>query len=162
MKRKHKIAIVIGLLVAIFNPLTLGGLFFGCAFWSNSHPKTAVNEPCASWLPAEATQVSYYKTYSWTAFEFQISEDGFKKWASHWQVAEIVDFFTIGRYTTRILERPKYDNDPNSPYAIYELQTRATITNGICFRTPPRANGGGTCVAFDRNKGRAFYQTNPR
>ena len=38
------------------------------------------NVPSVTWLPSTATNVSYYKSYSFTAYEFEISEADFLKW----------------------------------------------------------------------------------
>jgi len=146
MKRKYKIGIIIALVV-LFNPLSLFLSFVGLCLWSNTHPDTGQNVSSVSWLPAEATHVSYFKTYSYTAYEFDISEEGFKNWASDWEMKEIETPFTTKRY---------------SAYTLAESETTATITNGYCFQTPPRDNGGETLVAYDRDRKRAFYKSNPR
>lgn len=154
--------IVIWLLIAIFNPLSLGVMFFGSVFWSNSHPATGENEARVDWLPPEASHVSFYKSYSWTAYEFDIPEAGFRTWASRWQIQDIETPFTITRYKYFTTDHPAYDPNPEGPFYRFEAEAKATITNGYFYRTPPRGNGGGTYVAYDRDGGRAYFQTNPR
>src|SRR5687768_14859438 len=43
-----------------------------------------------SWLPESATDVSFFRSYSWTAYEFTIPEQDFLRWAADkgWDVKE--------------------------------------------------------------------------
>jgi hypothetical protein len=162
MKKKTKVWIVVGVLVLVLNPVSLVVLLIGGAMWSNAHPDTGEDKPRVAWLPPEATSVSYYKTYSWTAFEFDIPEPAFTNWASRWEIREIETPFTIRRYKFFVQKHPDFDPAPDSPYYTFEAEAKATITNGYFYRTPPRGNGGGTYVGYDRDKARAYYQMNPR
>ena len=162
MKRENKKWIVIILLAAIFNPMSLVIMGIGVARWSDAHPDTGENESSVDWLPDGATQVSYYRSYSRTAYEFDISEPDFIEWASAWDIREIETPFTIRRHKLFLEDPPDYDPDPDGPYYAFESEAKITITNGYFYRTPPRGNCGGTYVAYDRGRSRAYYQMNPR
>ena len=160
MKKKTKIIII--LLILLFNPISLFFFLIGLGVWSNAHPDMGENEKQVSWLLEEATNVSYYKTYSWTAYEFDISEEGFKKWAEGCDFKKIDKPVEMMRYLYFTTDSPEYDSDPAGKYQQYQSKVNAKIRNGYYYRTPPRGNGGGTYVAYDLDKGRAYYRMNPR
>jgi len=159
MLMKNKLGL--GLLIGVLIPLSVTALV-GLAMCSNAHPEIGENKSQVKWLPVQATNVSYYKTYSWTAFEFDLAEDQFKTWASKWDMKEIASPRALRRYTFRTLKCPKYDTNPHGDYSTWESQTKVVITNGLFYQTPERANGGGTFVAYDRDHGKAYYESHPR
>ena len=84
--------------VLVFNPITLIGLWGGSVYWSNKHPKIGEHMGSVAWLPRTATDISYFKSYSYTAFEFTISESEFRKWADDCELAEIRETVRIPRF----------------------------------------------------------------
>lgn len=161
MKKKYKtgIFILIAVIIGIFNPITLICWFL----WNEANPETGINEKTVSWLPKEATNVSYYRSYSFTAFEFDISEDAFKKWAKEWDIKRIKNPIDVTRYTLTTTGNPSIGYDSNAKNSHKDqCRTRARITNGYYYRTIPRSDGGSTHVAYDLDIGRAYFQANPR
>lgn len=167
MKKKNKIGCIPLIVLTVFlGPIALFFLFGITVYWSNTHPESGENVKSVDWLPKEATNVSYYKTYSYTAFEFDISEEGFKRWASRWNFEKTKTPKGISRYNRITVKMPKFDNKDSDKsmeeFDKYRSTVGATISNGYYYSTPPRGNGGGTYVAYDSDKGRAYYQSNPR
>ncbi|MEA4863313.1 MAG: hypothetical protein AB7F40_09725 [Victivallaceae bacterium] len=149
------------LLVQIFLLL----LFFGT--WSNAHPEFGEHVPRVEWLPALASDVSFYKTYSYTSYEFKISEKDFREWANpSWQFSEVSEPAYVSRYND-IYENEKYRREyPNGDDdAFNELQkkTNTKITNGIfAVICDGDSNGGGVWAAYDRDTGTAYFHSHPR
>ena len=133
----------------------LGGIFclpiFLMVGWftlvciSNTHPVTGKHVTAAECrgivsVPENATDVSYFRTDSWTEFECTCTEKEFRKWANaRWEVREITEPEQVLRYNPSELE----------------------IRNGLTASTR-RPNGGGYQVVYDREAGRLYFQTNPR
>ena len=116
------------------------------------------------WLPESASNISFYRSYMYTAYEFDISEQDFSKWT--WlDVAEISTPVTITRYKTFTTKIPELSANPTASELLahqtaYDEQS-ATISDGLYYESR-RNNGGGVMVCYDRKIGRAFLQTNPR
>lgn len=167
-KRIFAVVVISIILVLFLNPISLVVLWLFWGLWSNSHPDMGVNVKQVSWLPREAINVSYYKTYSNTFYEFDISENGFKKWASDWMPEKISEPVKIRRYTAMTEKPPEHsgnvwtEKDMEAETHYQEYVIYATIKKGYYFRTPPRGNGGGTYVAYDLEKGRAYFFSCPR
>ncbi|HOX08897.1 MAG TPA: hypothetical protein PK280_21055 [Planctomycetota bacterium] len=144
--RRRRLAIIVGLVV-LFNPFTWMGCWLGGVCWLNAHPKVGENVQSVNWLPAGASRVSYYKAYSFTAFEFDIEENGFRQWASRWELKDIREPQSIMRYNYFVEDAPSYG--------------RAHITDGL-YDEKRGENGGGYHVVYDRTARRAYFQSNPR
>lgn len=103
------------------------------------------------WLPKDAAHISFHRSESYTAYEFDIPEAGFIKWTqdNSWPVSRITTKpMNILRY--KVTARRKEDQP-----------TSASITKGYSFSRELN-NGGGTWVAYDENSGRAYFFTAPR
>ena len=158
LQMKNKIIIAIILLILIFNPFTL--YFFG-VMWSNKHPAIGENVKSVKWLPSDAKNISYYKTYLWTAFEFDIPEQSFSKWINKkWTMKPVEKEHLIeraclrnGSHKTCSCDQQKCDNPKEKCFVV--------ITNGV-YDSQRWNNGGGYNVVYDRNAQRAYYQSNPR
>lgn len=74
------------------------------------HVETAENVARVHWLPTSASNVSYYKSYSFTAYEFDIPERDFRAW-SYWEVRPIGKPIEVARYNRM---RPYLDFGLNS------------------------------------------------
>lgn len=162
MRKKKAILISAAIVAALlFNPLTLMVLWVGLGMWSNAHPETGVNVKTVDWLPPEATNISYYKTYSWRAYEFDMDEESFKRWARRWDLKPIKEEETITRYsyTSFLKQSRNYRNA--KVYEAEEKKHVATVSTGLYDREI-RRNGGGYHVVYDREKQRAYFQSNPR
>ena len=159
-KNKIKLAVIFFL---IFNPFTLIVFFLAATMWTNKHPDVGEHIEQVDWLPPGASDICYYKTYSYTAYEFNISESEFREWGDRWEFTEIQEPFEIWRYNLSLVESPDrsggYDTEA---WEEYNNLVNATIVDGLCYRTPPRGNGGGVYVAYDRVTGRAYFQSSPR
>ena len=137
-----------GILVFLFPILVIAGWIIS-AYWSNTHPEIGVNVEQVDWLPSSASNISYFKMYSYTAYEFNITEEDFISWVGDKELAEISDPVSIERF--------------NFPETFFRTEhNTAEIANGLWWETPPRGNGGRTQIAFDRDIETAYYQDNPR
>jgi hypothetical protein len=173
MKMK-KILIVVLIVVALIflSPIILGALWFGGMGWSNAHPVIGENMAKVDWLPAVASNVSFYKTYLFTAYEFDISEADFVALGRErdWKLAEINDKslrVKTYRMGDKLRDRfPIPKSDISTDKQIYEyLKARQVIepivTNGLAYEVR-QANCGGITAVYDRTKQRAYVQANPR
>ena len=132
------------------------------------------NETSVSWLPATASHVSYYRSYSRTAYEFDMAEQDFIAFAESkgWQMRRIEqEPFTIRRYRWCRESVP-----PNSLPATatnvqitameanlsaYAAITTKRISDGFVYDVRQN-NGGGTLVTYDASLKRAYVFTTPR
>ena len=134
-------------------------------WYSNTHPEFGEHVNRVDWLPEEATDISFYKSYSYTAYEFKISEDGFSRSANAlWNFVEITEPEDITRYNYFVESEQYYKQHPEFDYDAYnKLQnaTTATVTHGIVAKQR-WSNGGGYHAVYDRDRGIAYIQTNPR
>jgi hypothetical protein len=148
----------------------LGAVVLHSAYRGFTRVEKGKHLKTVGWLPVEAPDVCFYRSYSFTAYEFDISEKGFLEWASRWEVKPITRPFEIRRYSGRLarardlLSSRPADEDLNA----YERRAGewqslrcATIANGYCYEDK-HSDGGGTWVAYDRSRGRAYYQSMPR
>lgn len=113
------------------------------------------NLPRVSWLQEDASDVSFYKSYQFTAYEFSVSEASFLK-HTRWEFQEIREPVTIPRYNTRLI---KIDDCEN--FEEYRKKTSVTVKNGL-YSTRRQSNGGGYTAAYDRETGKAYITRNPR
>jgi hypothetical protein len=105
--------------------------------------------------------VSYYKSYSYTAYEFDISEGDFVAWSSR-NLKPITKPVTIYRYSH--MTKPRIDPGPNASYQSLKealAVSQADISDGLYYEHV-QSNGGGMRMAYDRIKRRAYVQTSPR
>jgi len=134
------------------------------ALWYDSHPETGENFAKVNWLPPSAKNVSYYKSYSWTAFEFDINEVDFRQWATLWMLKEIDKEQTICRYSYLNFLKEKQSAKTENDWIAYENAKKihlAIVSKGL-YDSKIYHNGGGYNVVFDRDKQRAYFQSNPR
>ena len=120
-------------------------------FYITNEPDFGENMPSVSWLPKEATNVSFSKNWGWDAYEFKISEQGFLKWANQkgYDVKLISD---INDSRTPSLERYNMstENDFN--------KTRVVIKDGYFYHyDSPSGNGACRCIGYDRKTKKAYY-----
>src|SRR4029450_8888779 len=98
------------LLIAVTVIGTGIGLLRGC-YLALTHFETAENVDRVSWLPDSASNVSYYRSYNYTAYEFDISEDEFKKWI--WlDVKPITKPVEVHRYSYMTASRVELSPNP--------------------------------------------------
>jgi hypothetical protein len=155
--RRAYIVILVGLLVA-----SIAGLGYLVA---KELAEFEYGEGVArvDWLPAEARNVSFFRSYSWTAYEFDISEAAFKKWASDWDVAELTSPQTVARYGfgyDQWMNIQSADDDMEAQRRT-ELRWYTRISRGLYYRHE-QSNGGGVTVGYDRDAGRAYFKSSPR
>ena len=151
-------------LLAITAVVAFAVWFVHSAYVGLTHVETAENVPSVDWLPQSASNISFYKSYQFTAYEFDITEPEFRKW-SRWDVSEISEPATITRYVRVTGAIPNI----NAHHSQAELdafeaaiaEQAVTIENGL-FYGHTQSNGGGVWVGFHRGLGRAFFQSSPR
>lgn len=160
------ILFVCGVCYSLFTGLTGGKPDFA----ENIDSVSLLPKEEAKWLPAEATNISYYRKYGMGGmgvFEFTISENNFLKWTKKhkYPVERTTETpFVIGRYT-RYLKKYKKSSSGNMSdeefrnYFGYKINM--TIENGYKYEKR-YGNGGGTSVGFDLNTGRAYYNSSHR
>ncbi len=160
-------AVVLGVLFVL--PGSCGVLFL----WAVTRPaEVGVNISSVSWLPKEASDVSYYKTYVLTAYEFSISEDGFEKWAARYgEAKEIESVVRVARFSymeSLSFPEPLPMGASESEWERHEAERARlevlrsiAITDGLVFEIR-ESDGGGLTVAYDRDYGRAYFESNPR
>lgn len=138
-------------------------------------PEIAEGVASVDWLPAEATDISYCRSYGFTAFEFKISEAGFREWAAAaaYQSRESVEFLPITEISeltgNRIFPIERYNSYGEAGRAVpagvdYNEHRKATtidIKNGLRGEMR-RGSAGGYSIGYDRDTGMAYWQSNPR
>ena len=137
--------------------------FVHVAYRGFTHVEKGENVSSVGWLPRSASNVSFYKSYSFTAYEFDISESEFVKW-SRWQLSPITEPVSIFRYSYFDIVSPPQPNAEDDDWEAFERACGSrwvNIRNGLYCRHF-QLNGGGVCVIYDRNKGRAYYHSLPR
>lgn len=125
------------------------------------------------WLPAEATNISYYRSYGLMAYEFQISEAGFRKWAAEVAFEPASEFVIyepvadVAKKEPRSIQRYKFfvgkdqGSMEGSDEAEWFKSSLIEIKNGL--RGELRfANGGGYAIGYDRDSGTAYWQSSSR
>ena len=146
------------------------GLFIGCGclslplllvllyIWSVSLPaEIGEHVPKVDWLSEDASDISFYRSYSWTAYEFKISEKSFLKQANPlWKFEEIRKPVEVPRYLFRLKKSSAYPDEGS-----FYRNTHVTVKNGLKAEERYR-NGGGYLAAYDRDSGKAYIQSNPR
>jgi hypothetical protein len=131
-----------------------GGLQHWFLKWASKSEQGA-NLAQVSWLPQEATNVSFHRrNYGYQAYEFDISESGFRQWVEY-PVKEIDQPFSIWRYSLPDCDRA------NEMYTSSTTPCTAVIRSGLYYEQV-WSDGGRVAVAYDREHGRAYFQTNPR
>ena len=138
--------------------------FFYGAYRGLTDIETGESLETVDWLPEEATNVSFYRSYMNTAYEFDISEQGFRDW-SRWELEEITEPVQIPRYLAYSTPLPKEPTDPTreeiEELALEYSKRGVTIKNGLYYGYLQN-NGGGVWVGYDRGAGRAYYKSAPR
>lgn len=152
-----------GLLLATLI-VALGVGFVRCAYMDFTRLEMGENVPSVGWLPDGATNVSYYRSYLNTAYEFDIDEQGFLDW-SRWDVTEIDRPVRILRYVYFSKPPPTLSNQLTDAeweeFAKTEVKRSVEISDGLYY-VYRQSNGGGVMVGYDRTTGRAYYQSAPR
>jgi hypothetical protein len=135
------------------------------AVWDMNRVETAENVAHVSWLPETATNVSYYRSYIFTAYEFDMSDEAFLNWAKCCEIKPIVKPFWIPRYTGGAPREPPEENASDEQFQRFWEKDRlrsATINNGYFYQQEFGQSGGFVRVAWDGTMNRAYFQTNPR
>src|SRR5262245_53760868 len=118
------------LLIAVTIIGTTIGLLRGC-FLALTHVETGENVDHVSWLPNSASNVSYYESYGYTAYEFDMSEDDFKKWVRY-DVKPITEPFHVLRYSHSTAMRTDIGPHPTpAEFEAWQAIWKATIKNGL-------------------------------
>ena len=124
--------------------------------WLVNISETGEMEQSVDWLKEEdASEISYYISHVWTAYEYKTSEENFLKHANPaWRFKEIKEPVTVSRY----LLMTKYKGNPCGG-TLHE--SKAVVKNGI-YAEERWKNGGGYIAVYDRDTGKAYIQRNAR
>ena len=139
-------------LAAILVPSAFVGAMY-MAVHSNQHPDIGEGLTSVDWLPSSAKEINYIRSYSFTAYEFTITPEGFLDYAKSkdWPVAKINKKEGIARYLLFFESLgKKVDSD------VY-----ATIQDGYSYNFRQK-NGGGVSVCYDLKNQRAYVAISPR
>jgi hypothetical protein len=120
------------------------------------------HQQSVDWLPNTASDISYYRSYSLTAYEFTIAESEFLAW-SRFDLLRIEKPVSVLRYccvSARLAPLDGSTADEAKLIAYMNSQT-ATVSNGWYYKRR-RQNGGGITMAYDRETRRAFVETSLR
>ena len=151
----------------------------GWLFWGAGDGFTRVEEgenvAKVDWLPEEANQVSFHKSYGFTAYEFNISEKGFLDLARRegWEIKPIgaetvsVERYLSHRLMTALKGKSVGDSDQEQEehqkkYEEWKRDSRHIIAKGYYYKWLRGQTGGGIWVGYDSENGRAYYHTQPR
>ena len=143
---------------------TFFAAFLFASVGSLIHVSTEENVPSVDWLPASASNVSYYKSYAFTAYEFDIVEQDFKA-CTNFDLLPITEPVKVYRYSNAMGRGTKLKPNASSAEYLEHLETnegRAAIVRRGLYHSHRRNNGVGVTVVYDREKGRAYFQSNPR
>ena len=133
-------------------PVLMFALWAGLTWYSNAHPDFGEHVAHVDWLPDEASDVSFFISYSYTAYEFKISEAVFvEEVCGKWTFNEITGPENISRYNFKL----EYAGDALNAHGV------AMVTNGVSARCI-QPDGGGYHAVYDRDTGTGYVQTNPR
>ena len=152
-------------ILCVVSALALLAWFAYGAIVADEQVEIGENLDTVSWLPDEASNISFYRSYRFTAYEFDISEAGFERW-SQWPVNDLSTPKKIARYLVRTEPEspaPSFDATDEQLIAYHRARQNqyAKITDGLYYEIE-QSNGGGVWVGYDRQKGRVFYQSSPR
>jgi hypothetical protein len=149
-----------GMLMGLFTLFFVAGGVHGLL--SERNPiRYAENVESVEWLPKSATNISYYRSYMYTAYEFDIPEEDFLEWAKrkYWNVSRIeAEPVSISRYNWPILHAA----DDHKYFETQERETHINIVRGYVYKKRFGRSGGGRIVAYNLDINRAYYQHNPR
>jgi hypothetical protein len=142
----------------------LGVWFVRSAYLGFTQVETGEAVRSVDWLPEAASNVSYFRSYLNTAYEFDIDEAGFREWA-WWELAEISEPVRLSRYLAFSTPHPVEPTNPTKEeweaFAVENDRRGITIVDGLYYGEQ-LDNGGGVWVAYDRRLGRAYFQSAPR
>lgn len=148
----------------VFVSLAFSGIFvfgwLGIGAWENANPEQGENQARVDWLPENASDISYYRAYSWKAWEYSMNESDFREAATRYNLREITEEQVIPRYswwTFRNTNNAKNYKD----FFAEESKHYAKVRNGL-FASERQADGGGFQLVFDRDQSRVYFQSNPR
>lgn len=138
--------------------------FMRSAYIGFTRIENGENVATVDWLPDAAANISYYRSYAHTAYEFDITEAAFRSW-SRWAVEELDEPVRIERYSRfskRLLDPPPNATDEElQAHAMAYSEQSAIIEDGLYYAYTQN-NGGGVWVAYDRKYGRAYFRSSAR
>ena len=125
----------------------------------------ANNVDSVGWLPTSASNICYYRSYQYTAYEFDISESDFLNWCPE-ELLEIREPVSVPTWQHRILQHPstlpyKTEDELRQNLVDYDATVSVEITNGLFF-DHLASNGGYRTYVYDRSSGRAYVAHTPR
>ena len=170
--KMHQKGFKIAILVMLLSPIIIAMLWIGSASWSNSNPSMGENVAKVDWLPDAASNVSFYKSYSSTAYEFEIPEEDFvalgqeKKWKLleiEGNALRVFTYRSIGKMREKYTDpAPEFATEEHiAEYRRQQEIIEPTVTNGLVYQVSGQ-NGGGITVVYDRTKKRAYVSASPR
>ena len=141
-------------MIRMFKALVIFTIFLWVAIYFFFKPNIGENLKSVDWLPKEAKNISFNKNPVQKAYEFEISESGFLKWAedNNYTIHEVSDkeyVVTLYRYTYGY---PNKSQDYNN--------TVVSKFNGYYYKySNSNGNGGGRWIGYDKDIHKAYYFT---
>ncbi|WP_165067836.1 hypothetical protein [Paludisphaera rhizosphaerae] len=134
--------------------------------------ETGEHVASVSWLPEEATDVTYSRSYGLTEAEFRIPEPAFLAWARKrgWDLKPIEHAITVptafgltSHNPAVALARAPANVQDQLQEAYQDWLSKAEVRVHDGWQAEYRQdNGGGYRVVYARKTGRAHYRTSPR
>lgn len=126
---------------------------------------TGENLKRVNWLPSSASNISYYRNYHFTAYQFEMSESEFVNWCPK-TLAEIEKPISISTWKTRLIDFPKPDSNTTAAQFDamidkYDSETTVVVKRGL-FYEHWADNGGCSIYVFDRTNSMGYHQWSPR
>ena len=150
--------------IFVITAIALVSWFFYGAYRGFTYAETGISIASVDWLPETSSNVSFYRSYLNTAYEFDISERGFRDW-SRWELEEISEPVRIPRFLEYSTAPPQEPDNPTreeiEALVLEYSKRRVTIRNGLYYGYL-QDNGGGILVGYDRESERAYYKSAPR
>lgn len=140
------------MIIRLFKALVFLTILIIAIMYFVSEPNIGENIKSVDWLPKEATNISYNKNFVQKAYEFEISENGFLKWAkdNNYTIHEVSNKeyeVTLYRYTYGY---PDKSQDYNN--------TVVRKFNGYYYKYENSSgNGGGRWIGYDKDIHKAYY-----
>lgn len=144
----------------VLGVICVAAITFGIVQFVNWY-ETGESKPTVPWLPDYATNVSFARTHNWQLFEFDVTEENFRDWATQYQVLEISEPFYIERFHSSSSQLIAGPESGLSDELEIDPDEVAIIRNGLMHHAWTN-NRGGISLCFDRDKRRAYFHSRKR
>lgn len=122
----------------------------------DNRPDIGFNVPSVTWLMPEATDISYYKAHSITAYEFKLDEEMFRRFLSRQELQEITADtpVKVPRFYRFVpTDHPLLQAIPEEQ--IQQFSDEITISNGLFCKIDTQYRK--ILAVFSRKDGKVYY-----